>query len=269
MTSTAEYIYDHVTRNVLMEDMSFSEDAPRPGERLPEFDLPTTDGGRIRSGDFSGKKPLLLITGSYSCPMTASSNPILKRLYQEFGADIEFLLLHVREAHPGEHRQQPRNISEKMEHARALQRRDRLPWPIAVDDTNGTVHRALDEKPNAVYLTDKRGVIVYRGLWAGDETGLAPALRCVAEGCTPRQQDSQRRFNAMAMGVGKMQEMVRQSGPRAEWDLWRSAPPMAAVAWLADLYSPLPPKWRTVAAVATIGVGLSVFISFLAKGRRA
>lgn len=265
MTTASEYLYDHVTQKVLMEDMSFGEDAPKPGDRLPQLDLPTVDGERIRSADFEGRKPLLLITGSYSCPMTASSNPILKDLYEEFGRDIDFVMLHVREAHPGEHREQPRSFEDKLEHARALKARDRLPWPIAVDDPEGTVHRALDEKPNAVWLTNRDGIIVYRGLWAGDEKGLLQALDAVIQGAFPREQESRRRLGPMAMGVGKMREMTRQSGPRAERDLWRTAPPMAAMAWLADLYQPLPPKWRTIAAAATLGAAVSAIVS---AGRR-
>jgi hypothetical protein len=261
MTSATEYLYDHVTQKVLMEDMSFSERAPRPGDRIPRFDLPSVDGGRISIADIAGRKPLLLITGSYSCPMTASSDPILKEFHQEFGRDIEFVMLHVREAHPGEHREQPRSFEEKLNHAKALKARDKLPWPIAVDDPEGTLHRALDEKPNAVWLTDRDGVIVYRGLWAGDEKGLAQALDAVIRGVAPPERESQRRLAPMAMGVGKMREMTLQSGPRATQDLRRAAPPIAAMAWLADLYRPLPPKWRTVAAVATLGVAVSAITS--------
>lgn len=267
MTSTSEYIYDHVSSKVLMEDMSFSDEAPRPGERLPDIDLPLAGGARIRSADLRGR-PVLLITGSYSCPMTASSNPILKRLYERFRSEIEFVMLHVREAHPGEDREQPRTFEEKVSHARALKQRDQLPWPIAVDDPEGTVHRVLDEKPNAVYLADQDGVIVYRGLWAGDEKGLAQALECVARGERPPEAESERRLIPMAMGVGKMREMTRQSGPRAEWDLWRSAPPMAAMARLADLYRPLPPRWRTFAAAATVVMVMSAIIAAARKNQR-
>jgi len=256
-----------MSAKVLMEDMAFSDQAPRPGERLPDFDLPSTDGGRLRSVDLRGK-PLLLITGSYSCPMTASSNPVLERLHERFWTDVEFVMLHVREAHPGEHREQPRTHAEKISHAGALKHRDALPWPIAVDDPQGTVHRALDEKPNAVYLTDRDGIIVYRGLWAGDEKGLTRALECVARGERPAEAESQRLLVPMAMGIGKMREMTRQSGPRAEWDLWRSAPPVAAMAWLADIYRPLPPMWRTVAAAATVAAGMTAAIAAARAGGR-
>lgn len=260
---TAEYGYRHVTTRVLLDDMAFGEQAPRPGHRLPGFDLPLTQGGRVRSDDLTAARPLLLVAGSFTCPMTASSNPLLKELHQEFGDEVAFLTLHVREAHPGEQREQPASEEDKMRHARELQRRDQLPWPVAVDDAQGTVHRMLDEKPNAAWLVDRSGMIVYRSLWAGDVSSLRKALRTVARGERPRPDESHRRLVPMARGLGTMRDMLQQAGPRANRDLWRAAPPMAAVAWVAGWYRPLPPGWRTVAAVATIGAAVAALISVL------
>lgn len=260
MTSSNEYRYDHVTRHVLMEDMSFSDKAPRPGERLPQFDLPLIDGGHIDTTDFAGRKPMLIVTGSLSCPMTASSNSLLKEMYQEFGQDIDFLMLMVREAHPGEHLEQPRSLDQKRDYARALQARDGLPFPIAIDDLDGKVHQAFDSKPNAVWLADANGSILYRGLWVGDDAGLVQALDAAVRGILPPQQDNSRRLVPMAMGIGKMGEMTGRSGRRARQDMWRAAPPMAAVAAVADFYRPLPPQWRTAAAVGSIALAIGVMV---------
>lgn len=258
--SAQRYLYKHVTSHVLSEDMAFHEDSVGPGDPLPSFDLPTTDGGRFRTADITGIKPVLLITGSLTCPMTASSNPVLKQLHAEFGNRIDFVMLHVREAHPGERVDQPRTSAEKMEHASELKRRDALPWPVAVDDVEGTVHRAFDGKPNAAFLTDRSGRIVFRSLWAGDEYGLRQALECVARGERPAEAESQRRLVPMAAGIGMMGEMIERSGPRAKSDMWRTAPPMAAIAWTADWFRPLPPQWRPAAALATIGVAAGATI---------
>lgn len=268
MPSPNEYNYDHVTSKVLMDDMSFGDDAPGPGDRIPRFDLPLLDGGRISTTDFTARKPMLLITGSYSCPMTASSDPVLKEMYEEFGQDIDFVMVLVREAHPGEHVEQPRTVEQKLDMARALKARDQLPFPIAIDDVEGSVHRALDKKPNAVWLTDPNGMIIYRALWAGDETGLLQALDAAVRGVLPPQQDSSRQLAPMAMGIGKMGEMTNRSGPRARRDLWRAAPPMAAIAWVADLYRPLSPKWRTVAALGTVALAVTAVVGAARSRRR-
>lgn len=268
MNSPQNYRYDHVSRHVLVEDMSFGDQAPRPGERIPRFELPLADGGRIDTHDFKGRKPLLIVTGSLSCPMTASSNPIVKEMAEEFGEDVDFLMLMVREAHPGEDLEQPDSLERKREHARRLQARDDLPFPIAVDDADGSVHRMFDNKPNAVWLTDENGTIIYRALWAGDDSGLLQALDAAVRGELPERQDSSSRLGPMAMGIGKMGEMTGRSGSRAKRELWRSAPPMAAVATVANLYRPLPPKWRTAAAVGTIALAVTALVRAASSRRR-
>lgn len=262
--SAARYAYEHVSPDILSEDMQFRDGAPAPGDRLPEIDLPTVDGGRFRTAQHASR-PVLLVTGSLTCPMTASSNPLLKRLWAQFGSDIDFVTLYVREAHPGEHHDQAATAARKMESARALKARDRLPWTVAVDDPDGSVHRRFDEKPNAAYLTDREGTIVFRSLWAGDIRGLSQALEGVARGERPREAESRRRLAPMSRGLGVMREMTRRAGPRAEHDIWRAAPAMGAVAWIADLYRPLPPAWRTAAAMATIGAGAALLVAAVAR----
>lgn len=264
----SDYLYQHVTQDVLSNDFAFSDDAPRPGDPLPLFDLPLTDGSRIRTAELLDSKPVLLITGSFTCPMTASSNPLLKELHADYGSMVQFIMLHVREAHPGENFDQPDNFESKLAYARDLAQRDQLPWPIAVDDVDGTVHRQLDEKPNAAYLADPDGRIVFRALWAGDVHGLREAIGAVIDGRQPRKSESRRRLVPMARGIGMMGEVLESSGPRATRDLWRVAPPMAVIAKVADLYRPLPPAWRTAAAVATIAGGVALTVSLIRGAAR-
>jgi hypothetical protein len=64
---SAEYGYRHVTTRVLMDDMAFGEQAPRPGHRLPGFDLPLAQGGRVRSDVGSGVVPAAAAGMAHSC----------------------------------------------------------------------------------------------------------------------------------------------------------------------------------------------------------
>lgn len=260
------YRYARASLNIMMEDRDFSADALLPGEPLPEFDLPTARGGRFRSRDLVGHSPLLVIMGSITCPMTAASTPALKRLYSEFGDQVSFVTLYVREAHPGEHYPQPQDDDLKLEHAVDLLARDTMRWPIAVDTIDGRVHRALDTKPNAVYLVDRYGKVVYRGLWAGDEQPLVNALSRVAYGLPVDQQESRNRMVPMAEGIGAMHEVLQQAGPSAERDMWTAAPPLALAAWVANAFQPLPNKWRTAAAVGAIGLATGTLLHLM-RGR--
>lgn len=56
------YRYQHFRRELMQEDTALRP-FPGPGDPLPQFDMPTSDGGRVRSEDFRGRK-LLITFGS-------------------------------------------------------------------------------------------------------------------------------------------------------------------------------------------------------------
>lgn len=112
-----EYRYPRFKRELLLEGLYFGS-GPSPGLPMSEFDLPTTDGDRVRKSDFVGQRPLLLTFASITCPMVASNGPVLKRLHEEFGNQVSFVTLYVREAHPGECYPQPDALEQKLRYAR-------------------------------------------------------------------------------------------------------------------------------------------------------
>src|SRR5918994_5159155 len=182
--------------------------------------------------------------------MTASAGPVLKQLHAKFGGRIDFLTVYVREAHPGDRYPQPHDLARKMQHANDYRDRDRIPWPVAVDDEQGTLHRALDGKPNAAYLMTANGVIAQRVLWSNDAHGVRDAIEAVLAGRPFAQRES--KMLAMMRGVGCMAPTLSSAGPTALEDLRREAPPVYALARLANVFKPLPPLGRTAAAVTLL-----------------
>jgi hypothetical protein len=228
------YRYPHFHTRLVLEDMRFHA-GPRPGEEMPDFDLPAVGGGRVARSDFVGQGPALLTMGSVTCPMTADADPVLKRLHAEFGDRVAFVTLYVREAHPGDRYPQPELFEQKMAHAQDLKARDGLPWPVAVDDLDGTLNCRLDPKPNAVYLMDTDGRVAFRSLWANDREGiLRSALQQVAAGRSPKGQH-QGRLVPMVRGLAEMDRMLTLSGPTARHDVKKAAPPMYAMARLMGM----------------------------------
>ena len=77
--STAEsiaraYRFGRFSTALLIDDMTYGRQAPGPGDPIPPFDLSALDGGRFRSDDLGGL-PVLLVTGSRTCPVTESAGP--------------------------------------------------------------------------------------------------------------------------------------------------------------------------------------------------
>ena len=114
------YRFDRLTLPLALRDLHFNKDDPGPGDRVPEFDLPILDGGRFRSSDLAKSRPTLLIFGSSTCPVTDNASPGLNELYLGFGHRVRFVMVNVREAHPGKSFPQPRTPDAKMAHAEQL-----------------------------------------------------------------------------------------------------------------------------------------------------
>jgi hypothetical protein len=251
-----EYRYPHFRRRLIFEDMSF-QDGPAPGDPMPDFELPTSDGRIVHKADYVGRRPVLFTMGSITCPMTAASRDILKGLYREYGDRVEFVTLYVREAHPGDLYPQAVSLEQKIDYARVYRDRDGIPWTVAVDDVEGALHRALDAKPNAAFIMDFDGTVAYRTLWSNHQGALRKGLRLVADegrGRAPAQTQSH--VVPMLSGMGRMYEMLVQSGPTAKRDVLRQAPPMYLMARVAALFRPLPPLARGIAAMITTGLGV-------------
>jgi hypothetical protein len=142
-----------------------------PGSEAPDFELHSTEGKQMRLHDLRGK-PVLLHFVSYTCPVTRGGVYTMRELHRLYGDRVRFVEVVVRQAHPGERHGAYRSFEEKLEDARAYTREEHLPWPVLIDDLDGTVQRAYGGLAAAVYLIDNLGTIVFCGTW-----GQSPALR--------------------------------------------------------------------------------------------
>ena len=259
----SDYRYKKFTTSLLLRDMRFRRGAAAPGDRVPPFELLTTDGDRLTNSDVFADKPVLFVFGSMTCPMTASSAPSVQQLYEEFGDRVDFVMLYVREAHPGEYFGQSETIEDKIESARALQKFYGIDWTVAADTIEGALHRALDPKPNAAYLMNSDGEILFRSLWAADYDALKLALEDAGEGKALRHTQSTRLFGPVMRAMGVVREVMQRGGPQAERDLWIAGFPMALAGLVATWFEPLSPDQRGIAAVLTLAIGMIVVLGLL------
>ncbi len=264
MTTNNDYRYKAFTTKLLLRDMRFHKSAAKAGEPFPEFKLETTDGNVISKQDFINRKPLLLIFGSLTCPMTASAMPNIKHLHEKFGDKVEFVLLNVREAHPGERVPQPENITGKREHARQLKQLYDVDLTVATDDIDGSLHLALDPKPNAAFLMSTTGTVLFRSLWASDGKALTQALEDLVHDRPQSKTQSQKMFMPVVKAMGHVYEVMQRGGPQSVRDLWIAGFPMALTGWLATLFQPLSKDKRGIASVSILSVVMFVLSGFVA-----
>ena len=234
------YRFDRLKIGLILPDMYFTKNDPGPGDPVPDFDLPTLDGGRFRSGDLPERGPTLLVFGSYTCPVTDSAAPGLNDLHGRFGDRVRFVMVAVREAHPGANAPQPADFEEKRAHAERLRDLHHIPYEVAVDDIDGTLHRALSPKPNSAYLLGGDGTILFRAHWANDTKALTQALEAVSAGRPPRRTQSRGLIRPVWPTIRYIAPTLDRAGRGAWRDMWRAVPPMAAMAYLMRLLRLVP-----------------------------
>ena len=136
----------------------------KSGEQIINFSFLTLNGQTKAIQDFLDK-PIILETGSLSCGMFAGQGKAMNRLAKE-NNDFNFLLLYVREAHPGKLINAHNTIKEKCELANRLQTEDNIEnRTIIIDDINGTVHKMLGALPNMVFIINTNGQIIFKEEW--------------------------------------------------------------------------------------------------------
>jgi hypothetical protein len=138
---------------------------PRAGEPIKDFTL--TDlatGDPIKLSDFEGKW-VVVETASSTCSMYTKNIPDMKDIAEEI-KDVEFLVVYVREAHPGERLNQHEDMADKIAAAKLIAPRYGEHRRVLVDNYEGDFHRAYGAMPNVVYVIRPDGTVHYRCNWA-------------------------------------------------------------------------------------------------------
>lgn len=261
-----QYNYKHFQSITLARDIKlvFKPEGPLPGDRAPDFTLGDTTGKSWTLKELRGK-PVVLIFASGTCPMTTGSLPGLSKLYAERGETEQWLMVYVREAHPGEDMPAHKTMEQKRDQAERLKREGAVPWPIILDELDGSTHQRYSTLPNHVFLIDEDGVVAFRG-----EFVHAPTLFRALE-----QLSLQGNRGVIPLGLDKKAHMLGptaygwrgpdRGGKVSKQDLIKKMPPLAAnllmgkamqplLAPLASRSRPLPPKAKAAMAIGALGL---------------
>lgn len=195
-------------------------EGPRIGDLAPEFDLTDLDGNSVRLSDLRGR-PVVLEFGSYTCPIFSDRVPAMEYLAREH-PEACFLVIYVREAHPGEVQSAHRNLAEKRSAAHKLALEEALTRRVLVDSIDGATHRAYGGAWNPVYVIDADGRVVMRQAW-NHPSDVAAALHSLRSGVDPAVAES----TEMLREPGRRptgQRLIERGGPKALEDFYRTAP---------------------------------------------
>jgi peroxiredoxin len=134
------------------------------GEYLTNLTFHTLTGEKKALSDYTNK-PIILETGSLTCGMFAAQSKKMNELANKY-KDFNFLVLYVREAHPGNKVNAHNTFEEKCDLASRLQKEDQLEnRTILIDDIEGTAHKILGSLPNMVFILNNELQMIFKYEW--------------------------------------------------------------------------------------------------------
>lgn len=142
---------------------------PAAGEKAKPFELIDLETGeKVTLADYKGKW-LAIETGSATCSMYTKNIDAMREV-RKAHPDVEFVVVYVREAHPGERLHQHKSFDEKVDAARLLKPRYGEDRRVLVDSHNGDFHKKYGMMPNVLYVIRPNGVVHYRVNWSTPES---------------------------------------------------------------------------------------------------
>ncbi|WP_157851035.1 peroxiredoxin family protein [Gordonia phthalatica] len=218
-TSAATPEYNYTTFR-LEPGAMLKPGGPQIGEIAPDFTASRLDGTEIALSELRGKT-VVLETGSVTCPQYVSRVDPMNEMAARY-PDAEFLVLYVREAHPGGRLPAHADAAHKSIAARVAVDEEREGRTILLDDLNGTAHQKYGSLPNTVHVIDPHGIVAYRAAF-NEPTSTEAALRKILDG----QDASDVPAPFRPAGMKHFVRALRRGGWRATWDILWSLPALA------------------------------------------
>jgi hypothetical protein len=160
----------------------------RNGDRISSFTLYDQDGKQFDlSSVLKSGKPVVLISGSYTCDVTRNNLPAIKRLSSKYGTRDNFFMVYVIEPHPNDvpspysadkkiwisannirdhvAASQPKTYQQRVDNSKKWKQAYDINLPILIDNPNNEFWSNFGEAPNMVYVILPDYIIYYKQAW--------------------------------------------------------------------------------------------------------
>lgn len=196
----------------------------------------------------------------------------MKKLYTEWGDHVSFVDIIIRQAHPGPKEPPYRSTGQKVRDAAAYKREEGIPWTVAVDDLEGTVHQVYGSLADPTYLIDADGRVAFYNMWT-HAPSLHQALQALVEnGGRGVVEGGIDRMIHMGAPMTDGWRGLRRGLPQSLIDIETAGPTTGVSAWagyqLRPLLAPLTLRSRPLPAPVKLGLAAGVAAVVVAGIRR-
>jgi hypothetical protein len=158
------------------------------GQPIPDVGLFTPEGKPFNvASEVRGERPIVLVSGSYTCDVSRNNLEAIKGLAKEFGKDAKFFMVYTIEPHPYDAASpysaegkvwvaknnardkvkaaQPKTYKERVELARRWKDEYSIPLPLLIDGPENVYWKKFGQAPNMVYIISADRKVVYKQAW--------------------------------------------------------------------------------------------------------
>lgn len=154
------------------------------GDQVPDAQVFNLQGEPVQLASLWKDRPLLLVTGSITCPIAVGSCPTISALQLQLSKDVSPVILYVKEAHPAskgsdfsnnqktgrDSYPQPKRQSERQILAKRFHDDFGDPVPVYVVPMDGKLIQQLGTGPNSALLIGSDGKLLMKQGWFDAET---------------------------------------------------------------------------------------------------
>jgi peroxiredoxin len=151
------------------------QDTLKKGDDAPDFTLADPSGkDEFKLSEFRGKRPVVLVFGSLTCPPFRRRVLDMDKLYAEYKDRAEFRFVYVREAHPDSVLfviEEDKESLQKVAQTDTLEARGhnatlctatlKLQMPVVLDKADNAVNKTYAAWPIRLVIVDPEGKLAY------------------------------------------------------------------------------------------------------------
>lgn len=171
----------------VMNKMDFSNLGLQKGQKMEQGNLQTLQGKSFQVKEGKNKRPMLLISGSYTCDITRGNLLAIDSLFEKYKKVADVFLVNTLEAHPlssqspysaepipwlaqdnlkaGISAEQPRTMEERHLLAEKWIDEQKIKTPVLLDGAKNEFWNQAGQAPNMSILFSEDGVVIFKQPW--------------------------------------------------------------------------------------------------------